>query len=216
MVSTFPMDDEQAIVFVVDDDQSIRESVQFLFRSVDLTVRSYKSAREFLQDDRPDAPGCLVLDIRLPGLSGLDFQSELARLNLAYPIIFLSGHGDIPMAVRAIQAGAVAFLTKPFQDQELLDAVQKAIGADRDRRRAAKMLEELRRRFDTLSGREREIFSLVVTGIPNKQIAATLDVSEVTVKVHRGNVMRKMHAKTFADLIRMADKLSTESLRPTS
>jgi FixJ family two-component response regulator len=200
--------EERPVIFVVDDDQSVRSSVEFLLKSVELDVQTFKSAGEFLQAERPNQPSCLVLDVRLPGVSGLDFQTELSRLNLNYPIIFISGHGDIAMAVRAIQSGAAAFLTKPFQDQELVDAVHKALDRDREHRRERRSYDELKRRFESLSWRERQVFALAVTGIQNKQIAATLDVGESTVKAHRASAMKKMQANSFADLIRMADKIS--------
>jgi FixJ family two-component response regulator len=206
---------EQSIVFVIDDDQSIRDSLRGLLRSVDLVVHTFQSVHQFLQSERPDAPGCLILDVRLPGVSGLDFQSELIKSNIQYPIVFISGHGDIPMSVRAMKAGAIEFLTKPFRDQDLLDAVQVGIARDRARRRDSIATLALRDHFDTLSAREREVMALVVTGRLNKQIAAVLDVSEITVKVHRGSVMRKMGAKSLADLVRMADRLgvaATQSL----
>lgn len=208
------MSDEQPIVFVIDDDQSVREALQGLLRSVGLQVRAFASAREFLEAERPDAPSCLVLDVRLPGLSGLDFQRELASSDIAFPIIFISGHGDIPMSVRAIKAGAIEFLTKPFRDQDLLDAVQLGIERDRARRRDAAADDGLKERLATLTTREREVMALVVTGLMNKQIAAELDVSEVTVKVHRSNAMRKMGAKSLADLVRMADRLGLGVAKP--
>jgi FixJ family two-component response regulator len=170
-------------------------------------VQSFGSAQEFLQNKRPDAPGCLVLDVRLPGRSGLDFQRELADSGIQLPIVFITGHGDIPMSVRAIKAGAIEFLTKPFHDQELLDAIQLGIERDRARRRDAAAMAKLHERFGSLTPREREIMALVVSGRMNKQIADDLNVSEITVKVHRGHVMRKMGAKSLAELVRMADRL---------
>jgi FixJ family two-component response regulator len=201
------MSEEQPVVFVVDDDQSVREVLASLLRSVGLEVQSFGSTQEFLQSKRADAPGCLVLDVRLPGRSGLDFQRELAESGIHLPIVFITGHGDIPMSVRAMKAGAIEFLTKPFHDQELLDAVQLGIERDRARRRNAAALAALRQRVDALTPREREIMALVAAGRLNKQIAADLGVSEITVKVHRGQVMRKMHARSLADLVRMADQL---------
>ena len=201
------MSDENAIVFVIDDDQSVREALDGLLRSVGLDVRAFASTQEFLHAERPNVASCLVLDVRLPGLSGLDFQSELARSGIEFPIIFISGHGDVPMTVRAIKGGAIEFLTKPFRDQDLLDAVQVGIERDRTRRRESAATLKLKTRYETLTVREREVMEQVVAGRLNKQIAADLDVSEVTVKVHRGNALRKMGAKSLAELVRMADRL---------
>jgi FixJ family two-component response regulator len=201
------MSEEEPVVFVIDDDPSVRDALAGLLRSVGLAVRSFGSTQEFVQSERPDAPGCLVLDVRLPGRSGLDFQRELGELSIQLPIVFITGHGDIPMSVRAMKAGAVEFLTKPWHEQELLDAIQQGIERDRTRRRDAAAAAALHERFDSLTPREREIMALVVTGRMNKQIAAVLDVSEITVKVHRGQVMRKMRARSLAQLVRMADKL---------
>lgn len=208
------MSEDNPVVFVIDDDRSVREALEGLLRSVGLKVQAFASTQDFLQFDRPDAAGCLVLDVRLPGLSGLDFQRELAKSNNPLPIIFITGHGDIPMSVRAIKAGAIEFLTKPFRDQELLDAVQHGIEQDRVQRTQAMAVADLRERFDALTSRERQIMELVVTGRPNKQLAAELDVSEITVKVHRGNVMRKMQAKSLAELVRMADRLGIGTAKP--
>jgi FixJ family two-component response regulator len=201
------MGDDTAVVFVIDDDESIREALRSLLGTVGLSVLAFGSTRDFLDADRPDVPSCLVLDVRLPGISGLDFQRELSNSAINCPIIFISGHGDIPMTVRAIKAGAIEFLTKPFRDQELLDAVQAGVALDRVRRRQAAGIAGLQERLKTLSAREREVMALVVTGRMNKQIAADLDLSEITVKVHRGNVMHKMGAKSLAELVRMADQL---------
>jgi FixJ family two-component response regulator len=201
------MVEERAVVFVIDDDPSMRLALEDLVRSVGLEVRTFAAPQEFLQSKPSDAPGCLVLDVRLPGMSGLTFQQELAKEDLALPVIFITGHGDIPMSVRAMKAGAVEFLTKPFHDQDLLDAIHAAIERDRKRRREAVRLAELRERFATLTERERQIMTLVVIGRANKQVAAELALSEMTVKVHRGQVMRKMHARSLPELVRMADRL---------
>ena len=202
------MVEERAVVFVIDDDPSMRAALEDLVSTVGLEVRAFAAPQEFLRSKRPDAPGCLVLDVRLPGMSGLAFQQALAKEGLALPVIFITGHGDIPMSVRAMKAGAVEFLSKPFHDQDLLDAIHAAIERDRKRRREAIGLADLRERFATLTERERQIMTLVVIGRPNKQIAAELTLSEMTVKVHRGQVMRKMHARSLPDLVRMADRLS--------
>jgi FixJ family two-component response regulator len=201
------MNQLRAVVFVIDDDASTRRSLDTLLRSVGLDVHVFSSAQEFMQAKRTDAPGCLVLDVRLPGMSGLTFQQELARAGVALPIIFLTGHGDVPMTVRAMKAGAVEFLTKPFDDQVLLDAVHAAIERDRERSRDAASLAELQARYRALTEREREVMKFVVAGRANKQIAAELGLSLVTVKVHRGQVMRKMLATSVAELVRMADRL---------
>ena len=194
-------------VLVIDDDASLREALSRLFRSVGLNVKTFASAPEFLQHRRPDGPSCLVLDVRLPGLSGLDFQAELTKANIDIPIIFMTGHGDIPMTVRAMKAGALEFLPKPFRDQDMLDAVQTGLERDRDRRQSANDAARLKASFASLTSREQEIMGYVTTGLMNKQIAGKLNVSEITVKVHRGNVMRKMGAKSLAELVRMADAL---------
>ena len=201
------MSEDKAIVFVVDDDPSMRRSLESLLRSVGHDVRLFSSAPEFMQAARNDAPGCLVLDVRLPGMSGLAFQQELTKAGVALPIIFITGHGDVPMTVRAMKAGAAEFLTKPFDDQVLLDAIHAALERDRARRRDDAGLATLRARYDELTERERQVMSHVVAGWVNKRIAAELELSVVTVKVHRGQVMRKMQAKSVAELVRMADRL---------
>lgn len=201
------MTQEEPAVFVVDDDISIREALKNLFRSVGLKVETFNTAQDFLSSERALAPGCLVLDVRLPGLGGLDLQRQLAEANREIPIIFISGHGDIPMSVRAIKAGAVEFLTKPFRDQDLLDAVREALERDRQIRRSGTEMAELRKRYRSLTSREQEVLGLVVGGRVNKQIGAQLGISEPTVKLHRGRLMQKMGAETLADLIRMAEKL---------
>jgi len=197
----------ERIVFVVDDDAAMRETLSSLFRSVGLRVELFGSAREFTLIKMPDAASCLVLDIRLPGVSGLDFQAELAEADIRIPIIFMTGHGDIPMSVQAMKAGAIDFLTKPFRDQDMLDAVVRALERDQKRRDSEKAVAELRVRFDSLTSREREVIALVVDGLMNKQIAAKLGVTEITVKVHRVNMMRKMKARSVIDLVGMADLL---------
>ena len=201
------MTPERSTVLVVDDDASVREALSDLFQSVGLRVEVFASTQEFLKNRRPEGPGCLVLDVRLPGKSGLDFQQELNAANISLPIVFLTGHGDIPMSVRAMKAGAVEFLTKPFREQDLLDAVQTALERDRVNREDEKLLTTLRQRFASLTPREQAIMPLVVAGRRNKQIAFEIGTSEVTVKVHRTNLMRKMQASSLADPITMATKL---------
>jgi FixJ family two-component response regulator len=198
---------EQAVVFVIDDDASVREALEDLFRSVGLGVESFASTGEFLERELPNIPSSIVLDVRLPGASGLEFQQALLKANVEIPIIFISGHSDIPASVRAMKSGAIEFLTKPLRELELLDAVQIGISRDRVRRQEAKYVAELRERFNSLTPRERDVLALVVTGRPNKEIAAQLGMSEMTVKVHRSQVTRKMQAKSLIDLVRMADKL---------
>jgi RNA polymerase sigma factor (sigma-70 family) len=205
--------EEPPVVYIIDDDASVREGVEDLLRSVGLGVQTFGSTQEFLQSKRPDRPGCIVLDVRLPGPSGLEFQRTLSNSDIQLPIIFITGHGDISMSVRAIKSGAVEFLTKPLREQELLDAVQTAIERDRSQRQEAQIVAELRARFNSLTAREREVFALVVTGRPNKQVAAQLDLSEMTVKVHRSQITRKMQAKSLIDLVRMADKLSISAAK---
>ena len=197
----------EAIVFVVDDDPSMRKALTNLFRSVGLRAEVFGSAREWLESKLPEVASCLVLDIRLPGLSGLDFQAELAKTNIQIPIIFMTGHGDIPMTVKAMKAGAIDFLTKPFRDQDMLDAVAVAIERDRERRKEQKILSELRSRFASLTPREQQLLALVTSGLMNKQIAAEIGLAEITVKIHRGNIMKKMSARSLADLVRMAELL---------
>ena len=199
--------EHQPVVFIIDDDVSLCEALGSLFRSVGLQVQVFGSAPDFLQSRLPDGPSCLVLDVRLPGLSGLDFQAELAKADIQIPIVFMTGHGDIPMTVRAMKAGAVEFLPKPFRDQDMLDAVQTGLERDRARRRSANDSSKLKASFDSLTPREQEIMGFVTAGLMNKQIAGEIGVSEITVKVHRGNVMRKMGAKSLAELVRMADAL---------
>jgi len=201
------MPEPDATVFVVDDDASIRDALKSLIRSVGLKVELFGSPREFLQGKRPDAPSCLVLDVRLPGKSGLDFQRELVEANIPLPIIFITGHGDIPMSVRAMKAGAVEFLTKPFRDQDLLDAIQVALERDRARRQRQAEIAMLRERLESLTPREREILPRVVSGLLNKQVAAELGTTEATVKVHRSQLMRKMGADSLPELVRMAEKI---------
>ena len=199
--------DANATVFVIDDDAAMRDSLKDLIRSVGLRVELFASAQDFLRSEHPDVPGCLVLDVRMPGLSGLDLQRRLTDAGLTIPIIFISGHGDIPMTVRALKAGALEFLTKPFRDQDLVDAIQQALERDRQARNQRAAIEELRRRFASLTPREREVMARVVAGLLNKQIGAELGTSHTTVKIHRHQVMEKMGAGSLPELVRMADKL---------
>lgn len=201
------MIEPRTTVFVIDDDASIRDALQSLISSMKLHVELFDSAAEFLQRERADVPSCLVLDVRLPGISGLDFQRKLTEANHSIPVIFITGHGDIPMSVRAMKAGAVEFLTKPFRDQDLLDAIHVALERDRARRQQESEIIVLRERFESLTPREQEVLPLVVSGRPNKQIAAELGTSEITVKVHRASVMRKMQADSLPDLVKMAVRL---------
>ena len=201
------MSEERAVAFVIDDDPSMSRSLDTLLRSVGLDVHVFTSAQEFMGAVRPDAPGCLVLDVRLPGMSGLAFQEELVKAGIALPVIFLTGYGDVPMTARAMKAGAAEFLTKPFDEQVMLDAIHGAIERDRARRRDVASLTEVKARYSALTERERQVMKLVVEGRVNKQIAAELGLSLVTVKVHRGQVMRKMRAKSVPELVRMADRL---------
>jgi RNA polymerase sigma factor (sigma-70 family) len=201
------MNQAEPVVLVIDDDPSVREAIAELLHAVGLTCQTFASAEEFLDADLPDVPSCLVLDVRLPGLSGLNLQQELSERNISIPVIFITGHGDIPMTVQAMKAGTVEFLTKPFRDQDLLDAIEQATQRDRiarSRRRELRVLEE---RFESLTPREREVMRLVVAGLLNKQIAVELDISEKTVNVHRGQVMHKMQADSLAELVRMAERL---------
>jgi FixJ family two-component response regulator len=200
----------EAVVFVVDDDVGTRESLKNLIRSVGLRAETFASAQDFLRSTRPDAPSCLVLDVRLPGLSGLDLQKRMAEVEVAIPIVFISGHGDIPMSVQAMKAGAVEFLTKPFREQELLDAIQQALERDRNAREQRAEIAELRSRYRLLTPREREVMALVVTGLLNKQVAGELGTSEASVKVHRQHVMEKMRARSLAALVRMADRVGVD------
>jgi FixJ family two-component response regulator len=212
--STESASKREPLVFIVEDDPSMRRALGNLFQSVGLEVEVFGSASEMLQTKLPDVASCLVLDVRLPGLSGLDFQTELAKANIHIPIIFMTGHGDIPMTVRAMKGGAVDFLAKPFRDQDMLDAVVMAIERDRKRREADKIVASLQVHLETLTPREREILALVSSGLLNKQIAAELGLAEITVKIHRGHIMKKMAAKSLADLVRKAETLGIRRNKP--
>jgi len=213
-VTTGKAADDGPRVFVVDDDDAVRQSLRNLLRSVGLQVEVFGSAPEFLASKIPNVPSCLVLDVRLPDMSGLDFQAELAKANILIPIVFITGHGDIPMTVRAMKGGAVEFLPKPFREQDLLDAVRIGLDRDRARRESEKAISKLRADFESLTSREQQVIALVTSGLMNKQIAGEIGVSEITVKVHRSNVMRKMGAKSLADLVRMADALGIRRTKP--
>ena len=209
-----PAGAKEPIVFVVEDDESVRRALTNLFQSVGLKVQLFGSASEMLENKLPDVASCLVLDVRLPGLSGLDLQTELAKANINIPIIFMTGHGDIPMTVRAMKGGAVDFLTKPFRDQDMLDAVLAATERDRKRREADRVVANLQAQLETLTHRQREILALVSSGLMNKQIAAELGLAEITVKIYRGHIMKKMAAKSLAELVRKAEMLGIQRIRP--
>ncbi|UZE21760.1 response regulator [Pseudomonas sp. B21-056] len=197
----------ESMVYIVDDDSSVRVSLQDLLASVNLPSMAFASAREFMDAKLPDTPACLVLDVRMPGMSGLDFQQEMARLNILVPVVFITAHGDIPMSVKAMKAGALEFLTKPFREQDLLDAISLGLNRDRERRQAASVMDDLKQRYDSLSDGERDVMELVVSGLLNKQVAGRLGLSEVTVKVRRGALMRKMDADSLAALVKMSERL---------
>jgi FixJ family two-component response regulator len=205
------MKEQPPVVYLIDDDESVREGIADLLGSVGHSVQPFGSVQEFIDSPRPDTPGCIVLDVRLPGMSGLEFQRSLVKLNIDLPVIFISAHADVPMTVRAIQSGAIDFLTKPVHEQQLLDTVQVGIERDRARRKEAKVVAELRERFDSLTPREREIFTLMISGRRNKQIAVQVGLSEMTVKVHRSHVMQKMRANSVVELVRMADQLGVST-----
>jgi FixJ family two-component response regulator len=205
---------ETSIAYVIDDDAGLRDGISNLLRSVDIPSQTFGSTKEFLRSKRADIPGCLILDVRLPGMSGLEFQTELKKLGVDLPVVFITAHADVPMGVQAMKAGAVEFLCKPFREQELLDAVRTAINKDAEQRSKLSSLAAIRNRHDTLTPREQEVMALVVSGMMNKQIAGRLGLSEITVKVHRASIMRKMDAKSLADLVRQADALEATKTRP--
>lgn len=205
---------ETSIAYVIDDDAGLRDGISNLLRSVDIPSQTFGSTKEFLRSKRADIPGCLILDVRLPGMSGLEFQTELKKLGVDLPVVFITAHADVPMGVQAMKAGAVEFLCKPFREQELLDAVRTAINKDAEQRSKLSSLAAIRTRHDTLTPREQEVMALVVSGMMNKQIAGRLGLSEITVKVHRASIMRKMDAKSLADLVRQADALEAGRARP--
>jgi FixJ family two-component response regulator len=211
-----PAQSLNSVVIIVDDDAGIRASLDSLFRSVGLETRLFGSPAELLGGSLPDGPGCIVLDVRLPGVSGLDLQSQLVRQGISYPIIFMTGHGDIPMSVRAMKAGAVDFLAKPFRDQDMLDAVTTALERDAQHRVEAATRDDIRTQYETLTAREREVMGHVTAGLMNKQVAALIGLSEITVKIHRGNVMRKMGVRSLADLVRKAEALGASQTRRTT
>jgi FixJ family two-component response regulator len=208
------MTSEQQIAFVIDDDQAVRDGLSSLLRSVDIAVETFGSAADFLRSKRPDVPSCLILDVRLPGMSGLDFQEELGTLGFSMPIIFITGHADVPMSVQAMKAGAVEFLCKPFREEDLLRAVRTAIKSNTAHREKAAALAVIRDSFDSLTPREKEVMGYIVSGLMNKQVAGMLKLSEITVKVHRASIMRKMKAKSLAELVRQADALELASASP--
>ncbi len=216
-MQTRPMQNEvqqdQSIAYVIDDDAGVRDGISTLLRSVDISVETFGSTKDFLRRNRPDVPGCLILDVRLPGMSGLEFQTELGKLGIDLPVVFITAHADVPMGVQAMKAGAVEFLCKPFREQDLLDAVRTAIGKDVEHRAKLSSLACIRQHYDTLTPREQEVMALVVSGMMNKQIAGKLGLSEITVKVHRASIMRKMSAKSLAELVRQADALDGAKAR---
>jgi FixJ family two-component response regulator len=201
------MQQDQSMAFVIDDDAGLRDGISTLLRSVDIAVETFGSTKEFLHSKRPDVPGCLILDVRLPGMSGLEFQTELGKLGIELPVVFITAHADVPMGIQAMKAGAVEFLCKPFREQDLLDAVRTAIRIDTEHRSKLSSLSTIRQHHETLTPREQEVMALVVSGMMNKQIAGRLGLSEITVKVHRASIMRKMNAKSLAELVRQADAL---------